>query len=224
MSASSAGECTTSSRRSRVTTRVAGISRPSMPSSSRIQLVAIEACRSSLGAIEQRPRPVRQRGIDLSQARCGSLRSRKRSRSRCRGRAAATGSSASGITYSTISSMPDSSSRNSIGMLLPMSVAAASASTRSRGCFAAQGVRNSRCDSSTSCWIARPACLSPSSCAISDSVEALARIRRTVQQLCDQLRPFGTKIVAVEGQSWQVSPCRYGQRIRRAPHRTSPTP
>ena len=32
------------------------------------------------------------------------------------------------------------------------------------------------------------------------SVDALARIRGTVQQLCDQLRPFGTKIVAVEGQ------------------------
>ena len=38
--------------------------------------------------------------------------------------------------------MPDSSSRNSIGVLLPMSVAPASASTRSRGDFDAQGVRN----------------------------------------------------------------------------------
>src|SRR5579871_2900782 len=67
-----------------------------------------------------------------------------------------------------ISSMPDSSSRNSIGVLLPMSVAAASASTRNRGVLVTQGERNSRWASSTSRWIARPACLSPSSCAISD--------------------------------------------------------
>jgi hypothetical protein len=46
------------------------------------------------------------------------------------------------MTYNVISSMPDSSSRNSIGVLLPMSVAAASARTRSRGLATAQGERN----------------------------------------------------------------------------------
>ena len=49
-----------------------------------------------------------------------------------------------GTTYRVVSSMSQSCSRKSIGVLPPMSIDAASASTLSRGVAAAQGERYSR--------------------------------------------------------------------------------
>src|SRR3954447_3293735 len=64
--------------------------------------------------------------------------------------------------------MSESSSRKSIGVLPPMSISAASASTRNRGLAAAQGVRNNWWKESTSVWITSPASFSPRSWAISE--------------------------------------------------------
>ena len=67
-----------------------------------------------------------------------------------------------------MSSIPESCSRNSIGVLPPMSMSAASASTRNFGFAAEQGERNNWCKASTSVWSAIPIFLSPNSWMISD--------------------------------------------------------
>ena len=50
----------------------------------------------------------------------------------------------------------------------------------------AHGERNNRCDARMWSWMARPACLSPSNCAISRQIEPLAGFHGAVEQLGDQ--------------------------------------
>ena len=102
--------------------------------------------------------------------------------------------------------MPDSSSRNSIGVLPPISMSAASASTRSRGGLVEHGDRYSWWKASASAWIKRPVSLSPSSCAISDRSSAQPASARPVGHFGHQALPQRTQINPVERH-----PCESGE-------------
>ena len=215
MSASSSGDCATSARRSRVTTSVAGISRPSMPSSRRYSL-SRSRLPTSLGGLSS--------GRGQFGAAASILRSASRQSSESEAITIATSCSGSGAG-SSASAIDIEHHQLDAGFLeqeFDRRVAAHVGRRRQRQHAQpriACGAR--RCGTADASAAPRAGSQGPPACRRAVARSATGRSPRPrprvpFSSLAISSVHLGRRSRAVEGQSWPVWPCRCDPRIPRA--------